>query len=190
MQHSKVFITRFSVCALLIVLAGCATSPVQYANFDRSADFSAYQTFSFYPEPGTDKRGYSTLVTKYFQKAIRREMEALGYRFSNDNPDLLVNFAMSIKDKSEVQSSGPTIGYYSYRHGLYSVWPMYDRDVRTVNYKQGTANIDVIDAAREQLIWEAVAEGRLTTKAMDNAEETISTVVAQMFDRYPGNPSP
>jgi hypothetical protein len=34
--------------------------------------------------------------------------------------------------------------------------------------KVGTANIDIVDGERMQLIWEGVAEGRITEEDMDN----------------------
>src|SRR5690606_39612817 len=77
-------------------------------------------------------------------------------------------------------------GYYGYRYGLYTAWPLYDRDFDTVTYPIGTANIDVVDARRKQMIWEAVAEGRISEDDMDRPQEAISRVVGQLFERFPG----
>ncbi len=179
----SVFLATLATLALL--LAACASQPPVYSNLDRDADFNRFQTWAFHPQPATDKKDYSTLVTKYFKTAIRREMAALGYDYSENNPDLLVNFSLAVEDKSRVESSGPTFGFYSYRHGLYGTWPFYDRDVRTIEYKEGTAGIDLVDARRKQLVWEAVIEGRLSGKDLDNAEDTIARAVAAMFREHP-----
>jgi hypothetical protein len=58
--------------------------------------------------------------------------------------------------------------------------------VDTVHYKVGTANVDIVDAKRRQLIWEGVAEGRLTREVMENPQPAIESVVAELFSRYPG----
>jgi hypothetical protein len=57
--------------------------------------------------------------------------------------------------------------------------------VQTVHYKTGTANVDLIDAKRKQLIWEGVAEGRIRDEALDNPGPAIDRVVAELFTRYP-----
>jgi len=174
---------------LLVFLAACATtSPRIRTDFDRSADFGRYHTYNFTSELGTDRAGYSTLITSHFKRAVGHEMEARGYRLSTDNPDLLVNFFASSRERTDVQSSPRFawgVGYYGYRRGLYSTWPLYDRDVETVHYKVGTASIDVVDASRRQLIWEGTAEGRLTQKMLDDPGPAIDKAVAEIFARYP-----
>ena len=49
----------------------------------------------------------------------------------------------------------------------------------------GTASIDVVDAARKQLIWEGRAEGRLTTRMLEDPGPAIDKAVADIFDKYP-----
>ena len=78
--------------------------------------------------------------------------------------------------------------YYGYRYGLYGAWPLYDNDVRTVTYPIGTANIDVVDARQKQMIWEGVAQGRLSDQDMNNPRDSIAQVVTQLFARFPGRP--
>lgn len=164
---------------LLILLAGCATGPSIRSDYDRSADFASYRTYDFASELGTDRAGYSTLITSHFKRSISEELEKRGYRRSESNPDLLVNFFVAISEKTDVRSSpAPTfgVGYYGYRYGLYTAWPAYSADVRTVTYKTGTANIDIIDAKRKQLVWEGIAEGRVTDEALENPGDRKSVV--------------
>lgn len=171
-------------------LSGCAaTQPSIRIDYDRSADFSAYRTYGFPEEVGTDRAGYSTLVTTHFKQAVRHEMDSRGYRYAERNPDLLVNFFANVRHVTTVRSR-PNLwvsyGYYGYRYGMYSAWPLYADRVDTVHYRVGTANIDIVDAERDQLIWEGVAEGRLTRAVMENPQPAIASVVADLFSRYPG----
>jgi len=174
--------------AFSIVLAGCTTTPNIRTDYDHAANFAGYRTYGFPAETGTDRAGYSTLITGHFKRAVGREMEARGYRYDADKPDLLVNFFASSSDRTDVQST-PRVtfgaGYYSYRLGLYTVWPLYGRDVDTDHYKVGTASIDVVDAARKQLIWEGRAEGRLTKKMLDDPGQAVDKAVADIFLKYP-----
>lgn len=176
------------LAATLLLLGACATGPRIRADYDRSADFSAYRTYGFAAELGTDRAGYSTLITGHFKRAVSREMEERGYVLAAEKPDLLVNFFTSVRDQTQVQST-PRVtvgaGYYGYRFGLYTAWPLYERSVETVTYQVGTASVDVVDAARRQLVWEGVAEGRITDRMMSDPGPAIDSAVAEIFERYP-----
>lgn len=193
---SKHLVTGISGLLAALLLSACTSGPDIHANYDQSVDFSSYQTFAFVDEPGTDRAGYASLVTEHFKTASRREMEAMGYTYSEDNPDLLVNFFTNIRNQQDVRSTpnanvGMSYGYYGYRYGMYSAWPMYGYgydDVTTVNYQVGTANIDVIDTARNQMIWEGVVEGRLADDAASRSQEIINSVVTEVFKKYPLSP--
>lgn len=174
--------------ATLALLTACVSTPRVRTDYDKSANFASYRTYNFAPELGTDRGGYSTLVTGHFKRAVSREMEARGYTLVTDRPDLLVNFYTSVRERTEVNST-PRVtfgaGYYAYRYGLYTAWPLYDRDVTTTQQQVGTANVDVVDAARKQLIWEGRVEGRLTERMMDNPGPAIDDAVAALFTKYP-----
>ena len=174
----------------LAVLAGCAASrPSIRTDSDRSVDFSSFESYGFPDELGTDRAGYSTLITDYFRDAVHREMRSRGYRYTQVNPDLLVNFFANVQDVTALRSrpnAWVACGYYGYRYGMYSAWPGYGENADTVQRKPGTANIDIVDAGRNQLIWEGVAEGRLTRTVMENPHPAIDSVVADLFSRYPG----
>lgn len=178
-----------AMMAALLLLAGCVTTraPETRVDYDESVDFSVYRTYGFPKETGTDRGGYSTLVTSYFKSAMSTALEARGYKYSEENPDLLVNFYMNTRERTETRPS-PGYGYYGYRYGLYSAWPLYDYD-RTVTYKVGTINIDIVDAEKKQLIWEGVSEGRLSREAMSNPKVTINAVVTELMSEYPGRPN-
>lgn len=188
--HPAAWLTVALVAAAVVALTACATiGPKFRVDYDRAADFNAYQTYGYPAELGTDRGGYSTLITGYFRQAVDREMRLRGYQYAAVNPDLLVNFFARARDVTDVRSvpgAWAGYGYYGYRYGLYAAWPLYASDVATVHYKVGTANIDVVDAGRKQLIWEGVAEGRLTQQAMEDPQTAISGVVAELFRRYPG----
>ncbi len=176
-----------TVMSLLLVLTACSSGPTIRSDFDRSADFTAYKTFNFVDPLGTDKHGYSTLVTSHFKAAAREQMESLGYTYSDASPDLLVNFFSNTENRTDIRSS-PSVtasyGYYGYRSGLYMGFPMYN-DTETVHYKVGTLNIDVVDAESKKLIWEGIAEGKLSDEAMENPRAAINSAVTQIFQRYP-----
>lgn len=179
------------IAAATLALTGCATTtgPDIRVDFDRSADLGAYKTYGFPETVGTDRAGYSTLVTGYFKDAVKREMEKRGYVYDAEDPDLLVNFFSNVREVTDLRPSPHAsfgYGYYGYRYGLYGSWPLYDEDVYAVRYKVGTVNLDIVDGERMQLIWEGVAEGRITGDDMQNPRVAIDAVVAELFQRFSG----
>ena len=177
--------------ALAVLTAGCATTsaPNTRIDYDKTADFSVYRTYGFPKETGTDRGGYATLVTSYFKSSVGTAMEARGYKYSAEKPDLLVNFYMNTRERTEIRPGvGTGYGYYGYRDGLYRGWGLYDDD-RTVNYQVGTINVDIVDAQKKQLIWEGVSEGRVSEEALANPKVTINAVVTEMMRQYPGKPN-
>jgi len=183
-----------TILALAVLVAGCAATPrapQSRIDYDKSADFSVYRTFGFPKETGTDRGGYSTLVTSYFKNSISTAMEARGYKYSEEKPDLLVNFYMNTRDRTETASEprfSMGYGYYGYRYGLYNAWPRYEDD-RTVTYQVGTINVDIVDAEKKQLVWEGVSEGRVSEEAMANPKVTVNAVVTELMRQYPGRPN-
>jgi hypothetical protein len=178
------------LAAAALMLVGCATTsgPDVTVDYDRSANLASYRTYGFPEQVGTDRAGYSTLVTRYFKDAVSREMQKRGYEYDETDPDLLVNFYSNVREVTDVRRTPGAYmgyGYYSYRYAQYGTWPLYD-DVQTVRYKVGTANIDIVDGERMQLIWEGVAEGRITKDDMQNPRVTIDAVVAELFQRFSG----
>ena len=179
-------------CLLPMILAlaasACATGPEIRANYDHSADFSAYRTFGYFDKPGTDKAGYESLVTQTLKSATRREMEARGYTYAATDPDLLLNFNGRLARHTKVtQYAAPM--YYGYRVG-YGGWGGYQTYVD--QYTEGTLNVDIVDAGRKQLVWEGVAIGRVSDEQRQNREATLSAAVAELFAKYPfraGQPS-
>jgi hypothetical protein len=178
------------VVAASLMVASCSTPKINTrAQSDPSVNLASYKTWGFVAEPGTNRGGYSTPITTYFKTAITREMNSRGYTYTEDSPELLINFNTNAKEQVDIRST-PSMsygyGYYGYRGGMYAAGPMYGgTDVSTVRYKQGTANIDVVDAAKKQLVWEGVAEGKITDTMMKNPQATIDGVILDMFANYP-----
>lgn len=172
----------------LLLLTGCATGPTVRSDAAANTNFAAYKSFGFMPQQATDEAEYTTLITQHFKDAITAEMSALGYQYSETTPDLLVNFNSNVETRTDVRST-PTVavqyGYYNYRRGIYAGFPVYANDIDTVRYKYGTVNIDVVDAAKKQLIWEGIAEGTLKRTDLDQPKQAIANVVQLIFQQYP-----
>ena len=172
----------------LIALAGCAASgPTIRSNVDQSVDFTRFRTFDFLQPLSTDRECYQSFVSRDLMIAAEREMTALGFQRTSTNPDLLVNFSANLEQRLRVTQT-PTAGggaaWGSHRRGAsYGVWGGYRTDVRQDTL--GTLGVDVIDAARRQLVWEGVAVSRITRSTAENIGPALDSAVRDIFQQFP-----
>lgn len=186
----------FILPLLILVLSGCSSDNLR-SDYDRGADFGQYQTYNFFENAGPRSGNYESFFSQYMVEAISIEMEQRGYTKADD-PDLWVNFNGIMQEKTDVRTtpaSPPMGGYYGYRGGYYDPWGGYGYGTEThvSQYTEGTFNIDLIDNARDQLVWEAVGKGRVSQKDLENLREGVMEGVPKYFALYPfeaGNPNP
>jgi hypothetical protein len=132
-------------------------------------------------------------VSQNLKAATQRELEARGMRLDSTAPQLLINFNATLSEQMRV-SPGPTVGvgvgrgYYGYRYGMYGAWPMYTDMSTVTQYTEGTLNIDVVDAARRQLVWEGVVTKSVTQQDKDDMKAAIDVAVAAAFAKYRSRP--
>ena len=134
------------------------------------------------------KPTYDPLLEQHFKAAITREMTALGYRFDEQAPQLLVNYNTVVENREDVRTSPIVVsagyGIFSRNSALSIGLPVYG-GVETTRYKVGTVMIEVIDAQANRVVWQGMLEGRLTRSAMQNPAQSINQSVAQIYQRYP-----
>jgi hypothetical protein len=162
------------LAALLAITTGCATRPAVHAGQDPDVDLKAYKTFAFY-EPASPV--YMSLAEKHLRTSAREQLERRQYTYDEREPELRVNYALQVVDKQELRSTQGSgrFGYRGWGNG----------GVESVEYRQGMLAIDLVDTRRNTLVWRAVAEGRLDSKAMEQPGPAIDAVVSDMFTRLP-----
>ncbi|MFN9716845.1 MAG: DUF4136 domain-containing protein [Sphingomonadales bacterium] len=185
----------FIALAMAVSLAGCATGPSVQVMSDPQANFASYRTFGFAQPLGTDRNGYQSQVSTALMASARREMEARGFVYSAQQPQLLVNFNAALADRVRVNTvSEPTmgggmgVGSYGYRGGLYAPYPVYQDRTTVSEYKEGTLNVDVADVVSKRLIWEGVVTKKMDSKAYENIGATIDSAVSAAFTKFPVSP--
>ena len=167
-----------------LLASGCASGPTIVADKAPEADLSVYKTFAFFDRVTTDNAAYTSILSSHLKQTTRTELERLGYVYDETNPQLRVNFFLKVEHRQEIRSTPSSGGFYGYR--FYS-WGGVNID--TVEYKAGTLSIDVVDASRNALVWHGLAEGRVRDEAIRDPGAAISSVVAEIFNAFPGSAS-
>lgn len=181
---------RRSLLLLPAALAACTSvRPEIRSDYDHDADFSRFRTFGWAHPFGTDGAGYETFTTERLRAAVREQMDLRGYTFTEEHPDLLVNLHIHPARRStrEVFVHHPLDpwGYYAYR--FYEPWPGWGFGSEEVvsRYTPGTLSVDLVDRAKNRLVWEGVATGDIASGDRDNRAGRIDRTVAAIFERYP-----
>ncbi|MDX5442787.1 MAG: DUF4136 domain-containing protein, partial [Hymenobacteraceae bacterium] len=149
-------ILNFAVVFSLVTLAGCTRSVNVTTDYDRTANFSKYQTYSFFQENPTANQDVSTAkldpsLDLYIKSAIRQNMQRRGLRYTQTNPDVKVAYDVAVSTEYSVNTTnvypaGFGYGYsywYGYRYNYgFNRFPV---SYRTINqYKEGTVVIDIV----------------------------------------------
>jgi hypothetical protein len=159
------------IALISFLFTACAPTYHITSDYERGVNFSAYSTYQLLQHKEEFKVGVNPINRQRIERAIRREMDVLGYRTAA-YPDLLVAFFVKTKRVREYDHFRPYYGAWGYRG-----W------TRVYEYEAGTLVIDVIDRKNREVVWHGVASGRIY-EDMEDVEKEINKVVRQLFERY------
>ena len=176
----------FALVAAL-VLAACATGPRVRTDYDPTADFGKFQSWGFYTPIAMEESGYSSWISDRIKDNVRREMEARGYRYTESNPDLLVNFQGIVREKTDVWTTPRTDFqyFYSYRSRAYFAVPVWYDQTQVSQYTEGTLTVDLVDAARNRMVWTGAAIGRVVNRTPQQKMAEVDAAITGIFAKYP-----
>ncbi|KAB8198145.1 DUF4136 domain-containing protein [Marilutibacter maris] len=181
-------IVRFTLaCVAIALLASCATGPRVRTELDPEADFARYRSYAFYQPLAMEESGYTTYLTERIRASVRREMDARGYVFDEQSPDLRVNFQAVVQEKTDVYSIPRTDMqyFYSYRHRHYVAVPVWYDQAQVSQYTEGTLTIDLVDARRNRLVWTGDAIGRVVQRSPQERSAAADQAVTAIFAQFP-----
>ena len=169
-------------------LAASSSSWGQAVQIDQkqNIDFTRYKTYNIMDESVRNDPTSKDIGANIFdlKRAVTYEMETRGYQRAAQ-PDLWVNIGIATKElvqtrQTVYQQDGPYyIGQRNYR------WQA--QNVPVGKYEEGTATIDVVDAARKEQVWQGTAT-RVLSRKPSRAAAQIDKGVAKAFERFPVKP--
>ena len=185
-KHIRQNRTGLLILIALITIAACASGPRIITNSAPDFSITNYQTFGFLQPLSSDRGNMRSLISTHLIEAATRELEMSGLRFSDSNPDLLVNFMVSTRET--IQSRPSTSVGVHHGRGRYGTWGGYNMSMSTteiVQRTEGTIDVDIIDASRNQLVWEGAAAGRVTDSTRNNMKDTVNRAISDIFALFP-----
>ena len=169
-----------SLFLLMLIFVGCSSISTT-SDYDPSADFASYNSFSIYD--GTiegSELETAPLVKKRVIEAIENEM--LKKRFvksDQENADLIIYTQAGTTEKTNVTDYG--YGYGSW----WGPYP-YGRNIDVSYYTQGSLIIDLVDNAKDELIWRGIGTAVVQDRGTpEERQKFIDEAVAKILGDYP-----
>jgi hypothetical protein len=170
---------------LLLTLAACAAEQVQHVESQPNTDFRAYKTYNFMDVTARNEAAFQGPGTgiETLKQAIARELNRRGYQQA-EQPDMWVN--IGVVTRQRVQTRQTTIReaprYIGQRR-----YHWQSQEVPVGKYEEGTATVELVDAARQELIWEGTVKSVLTPNEAKLTKRINGAIVA-LFAKYPVPP--
>ncbi|QJX45543.1 DUF4136 domain-containing protein [Hymenobacter taeanensis] len=173
---------KASLYLLALALASCAAPATQITYQQPSVTFTGYKTYNFMDVQARTEGTAPTYITGVpeIKEAVKQELERRGYRQSS-TPDLWVNIGVVTQDKvqtrqTNIRDAPRYIGQRNYH------WQ--SEEVVVNRYSEGTASIELVDAARNERVWEGTLTSIISSNS-DKRAKRIDKATAELFAKYP-----
>ena len=162
------------------LLACCATKPEIASDYDRSANFAIYHTFTLMhrehpaiPNP---------LVAIRAEEDITLELQRRGYTLTADptSADFTVDFTIGAAERTDI-SSYPA----AYSGPWFLGGPYWGGNINVRQYREGTLAIDIFDGHTHRPVWHGWAHNDLTHEDLEQPAEPVSKAVSSVLARFP-----
>ncbi len=168
------------ILSLVIIFSSCSVKV--HSTYDKSVDFTKYKTFCWLNGCEFTYSGPTylndSLLREKIMESIVAEMNKKGLTQNDDNPDLLIDFHISVQNESSI----------IYHHGnddIYEFKPFPDQEV--INYLKGTIVIHMVDKSEGRMVWRSEAIGYMDLHP-DLSEKNIRRGISIALKNFPPKP--
>lgn len=156
---------------VVFLFASCATAYKVSSDYEKGVDFSPYKTFKMAEQESGFPLGANPINKQRIDRAILKEMNNLGFE-SSESPDLLVSWFVKVEDVRGVD----------YYRDYYGRWHA-PRHAYVYEYQKGTLVIDLVDKAKNQVVWHGKTS-RTVYEDMQDVEEKINKAVNAILQKF------
>ncbi|WP_420150967.1 DUF4136 domain-containing protein [Spirosoma sp.] len=173
------------------VSAGCSSYRIVRNESDKTANWTSYRTFTFIDTNRIDPTPRDTYqaAIEQVKQAVAAELKKRGYEQVASSQigasaDLLVNIGGIVNEKTQTR---PTTIYEAPRYIGQRRYHWQSQEVPVGTYKEGTLNVHIVDAQRNNLLWDGAVSSVLSKGNI--TPEQIQKGVSQLFTKFPGSRS-
>jgi hypothetical protein len=171
----------FVLTALMLLYAGKLPAGQVKTDYDRSADFAQYKTFSWEKVKTQDP-----LNVDRIKSAVNADLAAKGWTQVDSGGDVSI-VAMEITHDQQTLNTfydGFGGGWGWRRFGGGGFGGLGEATTTTETYRVGTLVVDLFDAKTKQLVWRGNSSDALSNNSNKNIQN-LDKDVATMFKQFP-----
>jgi hypothetical protein len=178
--------------AATLLLAGCATTPAVYTDFDPATNFGQYRTYRWAQKP----EGFSPLAEQRLIAAVDAKLRERGWTQSTTPQVTLVgSIATETRYRMDSYNSAPW-GWGGWGYGGWGYggccwygpgwgWGGSSYSTTTMrSYTYGTLTLDMFDAQTQRPIWRGIAMGTVPDSPIDQTT-AMQDSINRMFAQFP-----
>lgn len=166
---------KFIMLFLIVALAvGCGPSVTVQQDWDPDYDFTDLGSYGWLPLRSTGNIGEMRL--KRLVAAIDAEMAAKGMTLTVDEPDVLLVLHVVSEQRLDLDE-------YGYKAG-------WDKSTTaSSDLDKGSIMLDVVDAESREMVWRAVAGGKVDPSASpEEQNKNFAKLAKKLFETFPPPP--
>ncbi len=169
-----------ALLGLLSVSAAVMAQEVTY-NFDQSADFSKFKTYTWVPIK--DAMQPDQLIDQQIKAAIDAELAKKGLsKTDGDKADLFIGYQLALGQEKQLNSYNTGGGGWGYG----ARWGGGMTTTTTSTIHIGTLVLDMYDPAAKQLVWRGQASKTIDANAKpDKRQKNLAKAMAKLLKNYP-----
>jgi hypothetical protein len=159
--------------AMILLTATASVAQQVKTDYDRSANFSQYKTFSF-----TSVKSQDPLMVDRIKRAVSASLASKGLTQVDSGGDLSIN-AMEITRDQQTLNTFYNGGFGGWRWG-----GLGESTTSTETYKVGTLVVDLFDTRSKELVFRGSSSDTLSQNSDKNIKN-LNKGVAKIFKHFP-----
>ena len=144
---------------IVLLLAGCASSPTAVTDHDPNFDFASVQRIAVLPlnRQVIPTAALSDMQASRISTSLVTELERRGFSISEDpgDSDLWMSWFIVTQERTQVRTYNTMSAHYS---RCWHCPPTNNTNVHVQQYTQGTVIVDFIDPKRNVSVWRSILD--------------------------------
>lgn len=174
--NKKLAMKLLSILAFTLLLVSCGASVA--VDYDKQVDFSTYNSYNYFP---TIDSGLNELDDGRIKQVTDSLMQQRGF-VKSETPQLYINFYARENISSSRNTIGIGVGGGGNNVGI-AVSGGIPIGGKTIEQR---LTLDFIDVLKDDLVWQAVADGEMKERATPAQKEAYYIeVIQKILNKYP-----
>lgn len=156
----------------LLCFGAAALAQEVHFDYDRSANFTSYRTYQW--SDSKTGRAPNQLMDQNIKRAVDEQLAVKGLRRVETGGDLQVSYQAAVEHEKQFDGFGTGPRWYGNTH------------VSSSTIEIGKLVVNIVDPAKQQLVWRGAAEKTLDIKKdPEKNYRNLQKAMAKLFKNYP-----